>query len=128
MLMVLARRIGAALRDENIRRRDQGENLRRSRKKLCYLPGSHLADAIGAPGARKALVDEAACFIEDLELAWVGSTLASTQLEPEALFAVIDARLAVGRPTFISASPMDLPNQVERGLRDRLRILEIPRT
>jgi len=126
ILMVLARRIGAALRDENIRQRERGEDLKRGRKKLCYLPGSHLAEAVGTPATRNLLVAEAACFIQDLETAWIGDMLSSTRLATDALHAVLDARLAAGRPTFVSAAPAELPASVERGLRDRLRILELP--
>jgi hypothetical protein len=123
MLMVLARRIGTSLRDANIRRREQGEDLRRNRQKLCYLPGSRLAEALATPETRDVLLDEAACFIQDLEAAWVGKRAGST-LAPETLFDFLDERLAFGRPTFVSAAPRDLPHLVERGLRSRLCILE----
>src|ERR1041385_4478442 len=46
LLMVLARRIGAALRDENIHLRERGGNLKAGRRKLCYLPGHALLHAL----------------------------------------------------------------------------------
>jgi hypothetical protein len=124
MLMVLARRIGAALRDDNIRRRDQGGDLARFRKKLCYLPGDVLADALSTPGARRTLASEEACFVQDLNDAWGSGATSAAALAPDALLDLLDERLAQARPTFVTAAPDRLPGDVARGLRERLRILE----
>src|SRR5688572_28377239 len=70
LLIVLARRIGAALRDANIRLRDGGGDLKAGRQKLCYLPGTMLGRALGLPAARAELAGEAACFVQDLDAAW----------------------------------------------------------
>jgi hypothetical protein len=124
VLMVLARRIGAALRDENIRRREQGGDLKRGRKKLCYLPGSALPAALGRPSTRRVLADEAACFFQDLEAAWTAGAAGAAPLAPRAVLDLLDERLAAARPTFLSAAPEHLPTGLERGLRDRLPIIE----
>src|SRR5262249_26876597 len=70
LLMVLARRIGVALRDENIRLRERGGNLKAGRKKLCYLPGSTLSAALADLAGHCALTTEAACFVQDLDQTW----------------------------------------------------------
>src|SRR4051794_4892630 len=57
LLMVLARRIGAALRDANIHLRDRGSDLRADRQKLCYLPGPAVVKALGETHARRSLAD-----------------------------------------------------------------------
>ena len=124
VLMVLARRIGAALRDENIGLRERGGDLKRGRKKLCYLPGSALPTALAARRARRTLAAEAACFFQDLEGAWVAGQDGRAALAPNALLDLLDERLAGGRPTFLTASPDRLPSDVERGLRARLPVLE----
>jgi hypothetical protein len=123
LLMVLARRIGAALRDENIHLRDRGGELKAGRKKLCYLPGRVLAAAFGAVGARRALADEAVCFFQDLDEVW-STEDGAVSLAPNALLALMDERLAGGRPTFLTADAKWLPNGLEGGLRARLRIFE----
>ena len=123
VLMVLARRIGAALRDENIDLRERGGDLKSGRKKLCYLPGSALPAALGAPRARRTLAAEAACFVQDLEGAWATGS-AGSALKSGALLDLLDERLAGGRPTFLTAAPDRLPAEVERGLRTRLPVLE----
>src|SRR6185369_5973201 len=88
MLMLLARRVGAALRDENIRLRERGGDLKAGRQKLCYLPGRVLAAAIDEPGCRESLIMEAACFFQDLDGAWHASDDARASgapLDPAAL-------------------------------------------
>ena len=50
LLMVIARRVGAALRDENIHLRDRGGDLKAGRQKLCYLPGGALPEALAPLG------------------------------------------------------------------------------
>src|SRR5690242_20614545 len=82
MLMVLARRIGAALRDENIHLREQGGDLKAGRKKLCYLPGRALALALGEPATRHALTSEAACFVQDLDRTGLTDGRGGTGLPP----------------------------------------------
>jgi hypothetical protein len=124
LLMVLARRIGAALRDENIHLRERGGDLKAGRKKLCYLPGRALPSAFGTSGARRALADEAACFFQDLDEAWAAEQTAGTMLSATVLLDLLDERLAGGRPTFLSADPDRLPSGLERGLRARLRMLD----
>jgi hypothetical protein len=120
-LVVLARRIGVALRDANIHLRDSGGDLKTGRQKLCYLPGGMLGAALGSPESRDELVREAACFIQDLDSAWA---VRQPGLEPATLLAFLDKRLAAGRPTFLNASPDRLPPGLEAGLRARLPILE----
>lgn len=115
MLMVLARTVGAALRDENIRLRERGGDLKRSRKKLCYLPGSALVAVLADPAARRALTTEAACFLQDVEHCTV---------PPAALLALLDARQTSGLPTFVSAARNELTADLERELRARLGVLE----
>lgn len=131
LLMVLARRIGVALRDANIRLRDDGGDLKAWRKKLCYLPGDALGAALGLPGARRELGREAACFVQDLDAAWAagpsGMThgLANTASPaPDALLDLLDERLVEGRPTFLCADPRRLPPGLVDGLRARLPTLE----
>jgi hypothetical protein len=137
LLMVLARRIGVALRDANIRLRDDGGDLKAERQKLCYLPGAALASALGQPGVRGELAREAACFVQDLDTAW-GARQASpaaglapgpanaAPLEPSAVLALLDERLAAGRPTFLNAAPDRLPPGLADDLRARLPILTPP--
>lgn len=122
LLMVIARRVGAALRDENIRLRDLGGDLEAGRSKLCYLPGSALREALGSPSARRALDREAACFFQDLDAAWTGADDGSP-LDPNAFLALLDTRLGLGLRTFLSADPPRLPSGLEPGLRGRLRVL-----
>jgi hypothetical protein len=124
MLVVLARRVGVALRDGNIRLRDSGGDLQAGRKKLCYLPGGVLGSALATPGARAELAREAACFFQDLEGAWSAGTAGSEPLSPDALLDLLDERLAAGRPTFLNAAPDRLPPGLEDGLRARLPILD----
>jgi hypothetical protein len=121
LLMVLARRVGAALRDANIHLRDRGGDLKAGRKKLCYLPGSELGAALTTPGVRAALAGEAACFFQDLDAAWAAERAA---LAPGALLDLLDERLAAGRPTFLNAAPDRLPPGLAAGLRARLSVVE----
>jgi hypothetical protein len=124
LLMVLARQVGAALRDENIRQRDRGGDLRAQRKKLCYLPGSALPDALRVPAARRALEREAAVFFQDLETAWRTERAGSGSLAPGSFLALLDARAARGLPTFLSAHPRAVPRGLESELHARMRVLE----
>ena len=119
LLMVLARRVGAALRDENIHLRDRGGDLKAGRKKLCYLPGEILAEALRDPAAARTLRREAACFVQDDEAAF-----GSAELEPPVLLELIDARLSAGRPTFLSADPAGLSADLALGLRERMAVIE----
>ena len=124
LLMVLARRIGAALRDANIRLRDDGGDLKAGRQKLCYLPGAALASALDQPGPRSELAREAACFIQDLDAAWTPGPANTAPVDPRALLDLLDERLAAGRPTFLNAAPDRLPPGLADGLRARLPILK----
>lgn len=126
LLMVLARRIGAALRDANIRLRDTGGDLKSGRRKLCYLPGDVLGAALDRPGARGDLAREAACFLQDLDAAWASGPSGTVSLEPGGLLDLLDERLAAGRPTFLNAAPERLPSGLAIGLRARLPILAPP--
>ncbi len=121
LLMVLARRVGAALRNENIGRRDRGGDEEAGYKRLCYLPGGVLAQALGMLRSGRALRSEAACFIQDLDLAWADQGAA---LDPTALLELLDLRLARRLPTYASAAPSRLPGGLERELRARLPVLE----
>jgi hypothetical protein len=123
LLMVLARWVGAALRDANIRLRDAGGDLGSERRKLCYLPGDALPLALARPDARAELAREAACFLQDLDAARQAN---ATPLEPAALLDLLDERLAAGRPTFLNAAPERLPAGLADGLRARLSALEPP--
>lgn len=125
LLMVLARRVGAALRDTNIDLRDSGGDLKAGRQKLCYLPGGLLGSALATPGARAELAREAACFLQDLEGAWASGPTGPAALTPGALLDLLDERLAAGRPTFLNAAPDRLPPGLADGLRARLPILEL---
>jgi hypothetical protein len=124
LLMVLARRVGAALRGENIRLRDRGGDLGAHRKKLCYLPGAALPAALRAPAARRTLEREAAAFFQDLDAAWRAERADSEPLAPRSFLGLLDARSARGLPTFLSARPRALPPDLEPALRARMRILE----
>lgn len=123
LLMVLARRIGAALRDANIALRDGGGDLRAERKKLCYLPGGVLGEALSLPDARRELLREAACFVQDLDAAWATGQQGARMLVPDALLDLLDERLAASRPIFLNASPDRLPPGLADALRARLPIL-----
>jgi hypothetical protein len=123
LLMVLARRIGAALRDANIHLRDWGGDLKAGRQKLCYLPGPALAGALDRPDLRLALTAEAACFVADLERIWHPAPAGAAPSGPDALRSLLDERLAAGRPTFLQADPGALPQDVEAMLRARLPAL-----
>ena len=125
LLVVLARRVGVALRDANIHLRDSGGDLKAGRKKLCYLPGDALGAALALPGLRTELAREAACFLQDLEGAWASGQAAPAPLEPSALLELLDDRLAAGRPTFLNAAPNGLPAGLEDGLRARLPVLDL---
>jgi hypothetical protein len=124
LLMLLARRVGAALRDENIQVRDSGGDIKAAKKRLCYLPGSALDTAFDDAEARQALGEEAACFLQDLDRVWAGRVAESVVPRPAQLLSLLDARLAAGLPTFVTADPVALPLEVAAGLRDRLRVLE----
>ena len=123
LLMVLARRVGAALRDENIHLRDRGGDLAAHRKKLCYLPGAALPEAFRTPSARRALEREAASFFQDLDAGW-GRGAMPRALAPSSFLRLLDARSARGLLTFLSANPRGLPPDLERELRARLRVLQ----
>ena len=124
LLMVLARRVGAALRNENIRLRDRGGDRTARYKKLCYLPGGALPRALRAPGARRALGCEAVCFFQDLEMAWADGAAA---LDPSVFLELLDLRLARQLPSYASAAPGLLSAGLEGELRARLRVLEAKR-
>lgn len=124
LLMLLARRIGAALRDTNIHRRDAGGDMTVGKLRLCYLPGPALVSALVEPDAARALTDEAACFIQDLEAADLPRLPATTRSGPDALRSLLDQRLAAGRPTFFQAAPGVLSPELEMTLRERLVTLE----
>jgi hypothetical protein len=124
MLMLLARRIGAALRDENIRRRDSGNDMAVRKLRLCYLPGELLHAALHLPQARAELAREAACFFQSLDSAWTAEYPGSTPRDATALLGLLDERLAAGRPTFLNAVPDRLLPGLEDALRARLPILE----
>ena len=70
------------------------------------------------------LADEAACFFQDLEAAWTAGAAGAAPCPPRAVLDLLDERLAAARPTFLSAAPEHLPTGLERGLRDRLPIIE----
>lgn len=123
VLMVLARRIGAALRDDNIRMRERGGDVKAGRKKLCYLPGSALPAALDDPAARCDLANEAACFLQGLDRAWAEVPADQRPDLTSRLFNLLDERLAAGRPTFLTAVG-SLPADVERELRARLPVIE----
>lgn len=123
MLMLLARRVGAALRDENIQVRDAGGDIKGGKKRLCYVPGAVLDDAYDEPDARQTLATEAACFVQDLESAWVGRVPESATLTPSRFLNLLDQRIAAGLPTFVQSAPADLPELVLSGLRSRLRVI-----
>jgi hypothetical protein len=120
LLMLLARRVGAALRDENIRLRESGGDLKAGRKKLCYLPGNLLPEALGEGATRRALCSEAACFIQDLAAPWESPGPPPT----DAVLGLLDARLAADLPTFVTADPAGLSAAALGALRSRLAILE----
>jgi hypothetical protein len=124
LLMVVARRVGAALRDENIHLRDRGGDLKAGRRKLCYLPGGALPEALRTPSTRRGLEREAACFLQDLDAAWVDGEAEPTPLPSAALLALLDTRLAGGRATFLSADPRHLPPGLDPEIRGRMRVLE----
>lgn len=123
LLMVLARRVGAALRDQNIRLRDHGGDLGAHRQKLCYLPGAALPAALRTGPARRALQHEAACFFQDLDAAWRAERSDTEPLAPSAFLDLLEARSSRGLPTFLSAHPGALPPGLEREVRARMRIL-----
>ena len=104
LLMVLARRIGAALRDANIALRDGGGDLKAERKKLCYLPGSALGAALQLPAARRELVREAACFVQDLDDAWTARQFGQTALSLARCSTCSTSGAMPARPTFLNAA------------------------
>ena len=126
LLMVLARHVGAALRNQNIRLRDTGGDLKAGREKLCYLPGGALSDALRSKPARQALEREAACFIQDLETAWspVGNDIRG--LPPDEFLALLDLRNERALPTFLTATPERLPPRLTAELRHRMLSVEVP--
>jgi hypothetical protein len=116
LLMLLARRIGAALRDANIRSRDAGGDMRASKLRICYLPGALLPTALATPDDRLVLATEAACFVQDLEDA-----------DLDTLLSLVAERQAGGLPTFLQVDAARLLPVHERELRARLPVLESPR-
>jgi hypothetical protein len=123
-LMVLARQIGAALRDENIHLRDTGGDIKAAKKRLCYLPGAALPAALAEPEARRSLAEEAACFFQDLDDAWTPGQADAAPPSADTVLDLIRERLASGRPTFLNADPAGLPPGLESGLRARLRVIQ----
>jgi hypothetical protein len=109
LLTVLARRIGAALRDENIRLRERGGDVKAGRKKLCYLPGRALPIALADPVCRDVLTSESVCFFQDLDEAWAGPEAGPSPTDSAPFLGLLDRRLASGRPTFVTADPSRLP-------------------
>jgi hypothetical protein len=124
LLMVLARRVGAALRDENIHLRDRGGDLATNRKKLCYLPGATLPAALRTPTAQRTLEREAAVFFQDLDAAWPAEHANSEPLALTSFIDLLETRASHELPTFLSADPGALPPDLEREIRARTRILE----
>lgn len=123
-LMVLARKVGAALRDANIALRDGGGDVKARKQRLCYLPGSALGAAFAMPDAWETLAREAACFLPDLDRAWAPEQDGVDTPSPAPVLGLLDARLAASRPTFLTADPSFLPPGLEDALRARLPILE----
>lgn len=115
-LMVVARQVGAALRDENIRRRDSGDDMRVTKKQLCYLPGSAFSEALEDASVAGALTREAALFIQDLDSA------GEAHLQ-QAFLALLAARHQAGLPTFISADPAHLSPDLLAAIQERLSVL-----
>ncbi len=124
LLMILARRIGAALRDENIHLRERGGDVKAGRKKLCYLPGHALPTALDDLESRRALVSEAACFFQNLDGAWRDAQAGPRRVDSMPLLRLLDERLADGRPTFLTADPARLPSGLAGELRARLPVLQ----
>ena len=127
LLMVLARRVGAALRNENIRLRDAGGDLAARHKRLCYLPGSALKAALWNTVARESLGREAACFFQDLDLTWATAPGSRDSVNPATLVGLLDVRLQRKLPTYLSADPGRLPPGLEREVRARVQVLEATR-
>lgn len=125
LLMVLARQIGAALRDENIHLRERGGDLKAGRKKLCYLPGHALRLALADLACQRTLASEAVCFFQDLDGARGGPSVDPSRLDSAPLLSLLDERLADGRPTFLTVDPARLPPGLERELRARLPVLSV---
>lgn len=137
-LMVLARTVGAALRDANIALRDSGGDIKAQKQRLCYVPGNALGPAFSTSGAWEMLRHEAAVFVQALELAWMPDRVVAPPSRGVALdrhditasvstsevLALLDERLMAGRPTFLTADPSRLPPGLEAVLRARLPILE----
>lgn len=130
-LMVLARKVGAALRDDNIRLREAGGDLARGRKKLCYLPGSTVREALATEAGHRALHVEEAVFLQDLDAVWTGdgaaqpeaSTLASTLAAM--LAAMLAERCRRQLRTFVSADPAGLPPNVLHALTNTMDVIRI---
>lgn len=122
LLMVLARHVGIALRNDNIRLRDEGGEVEATFGRLCYLPGSAVAEAFQSAPARESLGREGACFVQDLESAWAEGV--SAPLDPKMLLELLDLRLARSLPTYVSADPAGLPAGLAAELLVRLRALE----
>jgi len=121
VLMVLARKVGAALRDYNIRLRDGGD-VSATRLRLCYLPGAALPEALASVTARRTLESEAALFLADLDDAW---TVAGVTADlGAALLDLLASRDGAALRTFVSADPTRLPESILRVLgRDRFVVL-----
>jgi hypothetical protein len=124
LLMVLARRIGAALRDANIHLRDRGGDLATHRQKLCYLPGPVLPEALRTPTARRTLERETAVFFQDLDAAWQAEQVSVEPLPPVSFLTLLETRASHQRPTFLTADPRALPRDLPREIRARMRTLE----
>jgi hypothetical protein len=124
LLMLLARRIGAALRDANIHLRDAGGDMQVGKLRLCYLPGPALVSALVEPDVASALTDDAACFVQDLEAVDLPRLPSTARSGLDALRSLLDQRLAAGRPTFLQVAPDSLSPALETMLRERLPVLE----
>jgi hypothetical protein len=114
-LMLLARRVGARLRDDNIRLRDSGGDLAAGRKALCYLPGADLAAALARPDARRALHAEAAVFVQDLD--------DSGRASDGEVCALVAARRERRLRTFVSADPGRLSPRLLSALAANLAVV-----
>lgn len=111
VLMLVARKVGAAFRDRNIRLRDGGDTTTR-RLRLCYLPGAILPEALASDEDRRALESEAAVFLQDLDDARRSGDDGAVDDSADVERAVLDllrARNGAALQSFVSADPARLP-------------------